>query len=481
MGQRVGKQHHRKKTIRIFGKSLKSRLAISYLFIILLTMIITDMALANVLQSYFRSNVRESLDNQLSIAVGTYERYYADDTLEENIANDEDAFWRQSTALVQIISLNREVLLDSTGNLPEEPLQDEDITIALEGRSGSSIFISPQSGERLMAVSRPLISNDEIVGVLRFITSLKGVEQTMRIIILNFVLFGLGILVISGVISNLLGRRVIRPIEELTKTAEIMATGNYNVVNQKFHEDEVGKLSDTLNYMASEIKKKEQLKNDFISSVSHELRTPLTAIKGWAVTIKDPATDREMLEQGLGIISDEADRLKDMVDELLDFSKFVSGKIGLELQTVDIRELFDFIQTHFDDRAKRESKDFQVKTSENMGTVYADMNRLKQVFINLLDNAFKFTEAGGTISISMERDRKMVDFIVEDNGSGISEEDIHKVKEKFFKGKTSRSTNGIGLSICDEIALLHGGELIIASQVGLGTRVTFRIPQGELR
>lgn len=461
-----------------FGKSLKARLAMSYLIIIIVTLVITDIALASVLRSYFNNNVRDTLYNQLSVSTDTYERYYSDDTLEQNVANDEDAFWRQSNAMVQIISTEKIVLLDSTGNRPQGVLDVSDVNTALEGSNGSMIYTEPVTGEKLMAVSRPLTVNNEIVGVLRFITSLRGVDESMRLIITNFIMFGIAVIIISTIFSNILGMRFIKPIDKLTKTAEIMATGNYNVVSVKMHEDEIGKLSDTLNHMASEIKKKEELKNDFISSVSHELRTPLTSIKGWAVTIKDPSTDRELLEQGLDIISNESDRLKSMVDELLDFSKFVSGKITLEKQVIDVQELFDFIRHHIENRAARENKTLIVEKQENMGTVYADLNRVKQVFINLLDNSFKFTKEGGNISVRMKRSRDWIDFIVEDDGEGISDSDIHKVKEKFYKGKTSNSSNGIGLSICDEIAIIHGGELIIESEVKKGTKITFRLPQG---
>jgi signal transduction histidine kinase len=329
-----------------------------------------------------------------------------------------------------------------------------------------------------MAAAMPLVSNGEIVGVLRLITSLRGVQQSMGVIVMYLAVFGVAVVTVTTLISNVIAQRFIRPIDKLTKTAEIMATGNFNVVSVKMHEDEIGKLSDTLNYMAKEIRKKEELKNDFISSVSHELRTPLTSIKGWAVTLKDPMTDTELLHQGLDIISNESDRLKSMVDELLDFSKFVSGKIALEKDWVDIKELFLFLKHNIDDRAKREKKNFVVEIGDDMGSCFVDPNRLKQVFINLIDNSFKFTKEGGHITLRMNHQKNYIDFIVEDDGSGISEAEISKVKEKFYKGKTSSSTNGIGLSICDEIALLHGGELIIESQLNEGTKVTLRLPNG---
>ena len=459
-------------------KSLKGRLAISYLIIIMMTMVITDFTLVTVLRSYFNDNVREALDNQLSVATSTYEKYYSEDSLEDNVANDEDSFWRQTRASVQIINLQGEVILDTTGNRPQGEQKSMDILGALEGTKGSVTYNDEVTKEKLMAVSHPLISNGQIVGVLRFITSLHGVDETMNVIILNFIVFGLGILLLTAFISQMIGKTIIAPIEELTKAAETMAKGNYNIIPKKFYEDEIGQLSDTLNHMAMEIKKKESLKNDFISSVSHELRTPLTSIKGWAITLKDPQTDPKLLNDGLEIITKESDRLTFMVDELLDFSKFVSGKITLDKEVIEVEKLFDFIETNMADRSRRENKVFTVEKTEGMGTITADMNRVKQVFINLLDNAFKFTGVGGKINLSMVRGKQHVDFVVSDNGSGISKSDILKVKEKFYKGKTSKSTNGIGLSICDEIAILHGGELIINSEVGVGTEIIFRLPEG---
>ncbi|MEG2539169.1 MAG: histidine kinase dimerization/phospho-acceptor domain-containing protein, partial [Clostridium sp.] len=136
----------------------------------------------------------------------------------------------------------------------------------------------------------------------------------------------LGILVIYVLTKTITG-----PLNEVTKVASIMAKGDFKVKSKKYYEDEIGKLSDTLNFLSDEIIKKDDLKNDFISSVSHELRTPLTSIKGWAITLKEFGSDKEMLSDGLDIIEKESDRLSGMVEELLDFSKFVSGKITLNL------------------------------------------------------------------------------------------------------------------------------------------------------
>src|SRR5690554_458202 len=160
-------------------KSIRSRLSLSYLLVIIITLIITDIALVSVLRAYFLNNVRDTLYSQLSISTDIYERYFSDSTLEENVSNDEDGFWRQSEGHVQIVSFEGLVLLDSTGNRPSEVLTSEDVVLALKGEPGTTIFSNTLNGESLMAASMPLTANGEIVGVLRFITSLRGVQQSM--------------------------------------------------------------------------------------------------------------------------------------------------------------------------------------------------------------------------------------------------------------------------------------------------------------
>ena len=238
-------------------------------------------------------------------------------------------------------------------------------------------------------------------------------------------------------------------------------------------------LKSTQGYLESEILKKDELKNDFISSVSHELRTPLTSIKGWAVTLKDGYEDKYMLNDGLDIIEKESDRLTHMVEELLDFSKFVSGKIQIEKTPVNIGSTMEYIKKHMEPRASRENIKFTIDYPGNFPVINSDENRLKQIFINILDNSFKFSVPGGEINFTAYCINKNIVFKIKDSGLGISEEELPKVKEKFYKGKSSKSKNGIGLSICDEIIKLMDGKFDIKSQVNVGTEVVITIPLTE--
>ncbi|WP_040212309.1 sensor histidine kinase, partial [Clostridium polynesiense] len=362
------------------------------------------------------------------------------------------------------------------GVIHDNPLSTIDVKKALTGENGRWIGQVDYDSSDVMAVSYPLEANGKIVGVIRFVTSLNEVNRAINMIALIFLSIGFVVLCITIIVSLFLANSIVIPLREVTNVAEEMAAGNLNIRSTSVNDDEIGKLSNTLNYMAEEVRNREILKNEFISSVSHELRTPLTSIKGWAVTLNDDNVDKEMLTMGFDIIEQEADRLAGMVEELLDFSKFAAGKITLKKQYVNIKEVVEYVDLFMQPRAEREGVKFIVEAYENIPEVLIDSNRIKQVLINLLDNAFKFTPAGGRVELIISREDKYLVLKVNDTGYGISKEDLPRITEKFYKGKTSKSKNGIGLSICDEIVKLHKGTLEFESELDEGTKVTVKLP-----
>jgi signal transduction histidine kinase len=458
-------------------RSIKNKLALNSIFVVVITVVILELLIANIVKQNYYKNLEDNMYSQLKFSSQLYEQYFSDTSLYDNVMNNVDTFWKRSSAQVQIIDESGKVLMDSIGVIPDEAIEMPDLRNALSGGKGRWIGKVNYDTEEVMAVAYPLKSQDRIVGALRFISSLKMVNRDVRAVERVFWLIGAVVIVISSIVSLVLSNSIINPLKEVTKTAEKMASGNFRVQSKKKNNDEIGKLSDTLNYMADEILKREQLKNEFISSVSHELRTPLTSIKGWAVTLKEGSfEEKELMQDGLEIIEKEADRLTAMVEELLDFSRFVSGKITMKNDIVDINGVMEHIRKQLKPRADRENIDFEVSCEENLPTVFIDQNRLKQVFINILDNSFKFTPAGGKITFRTSKKDKEIEFYISDTGCGISEEELPKVKEKFYKGKNSKSRNGIGLSVCDEIIKLMNGTFEINSVMDKGTETIIKLP-----
>lgn len=459
------------------GRSIKTRLVINFMLIIIITVVILEIVLINGIREYYYKNVETILTNEIELSIDYYLRYFSSETLENIVMDDIDVFWQHTSAQVQILDPGGKLLMDSLGVKNDGSNLYPDIQMAMAGQNGNWIGVVDYYDSPVMSVSAPIKYEDRIIGIIRFISSLKEVNKT--ILTLTLVLLGMGLMVIfiSGIVSLFLANSIVKPLKEVTQVAEKMANGQLKVRSNIKLKDEIGKLSDTLNYMAEELIKKEQIKNDFISSISHELRTPLTSIKGWAVTLKSiDIKDEEIILDGLNIIEKESDRLTAMVEELLDFSRFVSGRIKLEKDDFDIKNTIEMIGKQLRPRAVNNKIDFIVNVQDNIGTFIGDENRIKQVLINLLDNAFKFTAEGGKVELNASRNNDTLIIEVEDTGIGIPEEDLPRVKEKFYKGKNSKSHSGIGLSICDEIVKLHHGTMDIYSVLNEGTKVVVKLP-----
>jgi signal transduction histidine kinase len=461
-------------------ESIKKRLVSNFMIVIIVTVLIFEMLLIGLVRKYYYGNVEDILINQIKISASLYEKYFSSKSLEENVLDDVDAFWHQTDAQVQIIDSKGQVLMDSIGVTYDSPMESGDFKKALNGEIGKYVGSVHYDSNKVMAISHPLKSGNEIVGVLRFVTSLKWVDLVMKNISIIFIGIGVLVMAIGALVSLFLANTIIEPIKDLIKSAEKMTEGDFQTRAKIFYNDEIGKLSNTLNYMAEEILKRERLKNDFISSVSHEIRTPLTGIKGWAVLLNNGIVkDEDSIKEGLNIIEKESERLTEMVEELLDFSKLLSGEVTIKREKIHMEKIIEYIKTHMTPIAYRKNIEFLVEYERPLPLVNGDKNKIKQVLINILDNAFKFVDENGVVKLRAEKEKSHVHILIEDNGCGICEKDLPRVKEKFYKGKNSKSKNGIGLSICDEIVKIHGGQLYLESEMERGTRVHVLLPIEE--
>jgi signal transduction histidine kinase len=274
-------------------------------------------------------------------------------------------------------------------------------------------------------------------------------------------------------------RSIVAPLGQVERTAADIAQGRRDVRLPETgnRRDEMDRLRRTINRMAEGLAETEQMKNEFISSVSHELRTPLTSIRGWVDTLEtlDDPSD-ENYRKGLGIISHETDRLYNMVEELLDFSRLQNGGIRMECSPLDlVAELTDAL-LFCEARMRQEGLVLDYTEPEEMIPIYADAGRLRQVFLNVLDNAIKYSAPGGKITVKLWAGERKAFVEIIDQGRGIPPEDLDRVKVKFFKSRNSVRGSGIGLALVDSIMEALDGTLDIASTLGRGTVVTLGLP-----
>ena len=273
-------------------------------------------------------------------------------------------------------------------------------------------------------------------------------------------------------------RCVAEPIEELTNVARRIAQGSYGVKIESKSENEIGRLAGEMNIMSEKVAMAEKSRTEFISQVSHELRTPLTAIEGWAETIAfDSAVQGDSL-RGIHIISKEAERLTGMVSEMLEFARIQDGRFNLRIELIDIAaELEDALFTYGELMKQAGIEVNDTPPPAEISLIPGDPERLKQVFLNLLDNAAKHGGDGGKVDVSISSDAQGVHIAIRDYGHGIPKGELPHVKEKFYKGSSKNRGTGIGLSVCDEIVTRHGGELNIENADGGGCLVTILLPQ----
>lgn len=375
------------------------------------------------------------------------------------------------------INHNGEVTLTSSGfsynerNLP-------DYNMALSSAAGEGYFVGYiESGEKIMAVTRLVTPINSEFSAMRFVVSLEGVDRAIFSMVMTISAAALAVLVLVLVSGIFFIKSIVRPVREIGVAARQIASGDFKSRIASPSDDEIGELCETINFMADELENTEKMKNEFISSVSHELRTPLTAIRGWAETLLDTDNyDAATLKKGMRVISAETERLSGMVEELLDFSRIQNGRFSLVFQKLDLLAELGEAVLIYTEKANREQIRIIYNEPEMLPIIYGDKNRLRQVFINIIDNAIKYSDPGGTVKIDAFARDNDIYISVADSGCGIAPEDLPKIKTKFYKANHTRRGSGIGLAVANEIIQMHKGSIEIESTLGVGTTVLIRIP-----
>ena len=434
---------------------------------------------------YCYSNLRVALREKAKTTTDFFANYISQSYNEyyQSCIRFAQTFEEKNTLELQFISTSGKIVASSYGQWAGEAPKTADVAEAIATREMADFQgRNPSTGERIMAVSSPMLYvNGEVIGVLRYVTSLKNVDRQIAMAVGLAVL--VGVLFIAFVLysSRFFIRSILAPVSEITATAKRIAAGSYGAKIQKHLDDEIGELAETINDMSAKIAQSEKMQAEFISSVSHELRTPLTAITGWGETILsgdhiDPVETR----RGMVIILREARRLTSMVEELLEFTRMQDGRFTLNMEDADLRAEFEDTVFMYGSRLQQEGIELEYEESdEEIPEIPCDVSRMRQVFLNILDNAAKHGGEGKKITASIHHESGQVVVRIRDFGPGIPEDELPHVKMKFYKGSSKARGNGIGLAVCEEIVTMHGGSLTVENAPGGGTLVTISLPSGE--
>ena len=434
--------------------------------------------------AYYDTNLRSGLETKAKTTTDFFSNYISQSYNEyyQSCIKFAKTFEEKDRLELQFISTNGKIVASSYGKFAGRSPSTPEIQQAMDSQQ-TRVFKgrNPSTGERILAVSSPMIySNGEVIGVLRYVTSLRNAD--LQILMIALIAATVGLLFIGAIffMSSFFIKSILVPVSQINATAKRIAAGSYGVQIPQQYDDEIGELVNTINDMSVKIGQSEKTQTEFISSVSHELRTPLTAISGWGETLLTSENLDAETRRGVVIIAREAKRLTGMVEELLEFTRMQDGRFTLHVETADILAEFEDTVFMYGSRLKQEGISLHYDgCEEEIPEIPCDVARMRQVFLNILDNAAKHGGDGKRIDASIAQEGGFVVICIRDYGPGIPEEELPRVKMKFYKGSSKARGSGIGLAVCEEIITMHGGTLTLENTDGGGTLVTISILTGE--
>lgn len=349
----------------------------------------------------------------------------------------------------------------------------------LEGKSITKIGYVPRFERHVISVILPLTDQNRLEGIIYLYYPLAKITELANkevfLLIGGATLFSIliGFLVFKGL------KRIMRPLLDLQKAVEKMSKGEYETRVKVLSKDEIGTLSNAFNKMAEAIQKEDEERKVFLANVSHELRTPISYIKGYSEMIHGGKISEDNKEEAMALIVREANRMERLTNELLMLIRMTNEKEEIELYPVVLAETIREACQLLTQKAKEKQIELQLEIDEQF-IVEGNEEKLKQIFINVIENAINYSSEGKNIKIQTRLNKNYVDIIVEDNGIGIPEEDLPFITERFYRVNKARTRfdggSGLGLSIVNQLVKQLNGTIHFHSTVGKGTVVTISVP-----
>lgn len=383
-----------------------------------------------------------------------------------------------ANARVLILGFGGDVLVDSR---PEGSLIPADILAIIsasekvtrglfrEGLTDQWLYVSSPVGTQhslILASPMPTIKALNLWGDSLFLPVLSA---------------GVVALLVSAALTWLIAHWVAAPLGRMARASKAVAAGEYSQQLPLSGPEEVQSLAAAFNEMVQRVKISRQAQRDFLANVSHELKTPLTSIQGFAQAILDGTMREEGDQQhAASVIYDESDRLRRLVEDLLDLARIDAGQVDFERQPIDLGGLLSAVVERLSVRTTEGSVRIESRLPQ-LPTLIGDGDRLAQVFTNLLDNAIKNTPKGGVVDLRGDVESGWISLHIDDTGPGIPPDELSRIFERFYQLDKSRSGGrdrgvGLGLAISREIVQAHGGRLVAQSDLGRGSRFTVQLP-----
>ncbi|MGH1296793.1 ATP-binding protein [Bacillus pretiosus] len=452
---------------------MKRKVTLYFMTVIILMLVLFEVVFSASIYRYYYNGIVQYIESHAKTSTRFFSEYNSlyFIRLQEYSGDIIESFQLEGTEL-QLIDRHGTIIQSSSGQKVEGKVVIP--YSLLEGEMYHQVTTTKDDVKQLEVIS-PLIHQGQTIGVLKYTTVLTNVNAKIIEIIMFTISVGIVISGIVFLISRRLANSFVKPIESIIHASSQIAEGTLKKKIKEDYPGELGELAYSLNHMSNKIEKAEQMKNEFIASISHEIRTPLTGIKGWSETLKtvDHLTEEE-IKQGMGIISGETDRLIHLVEELLDFSRLQSNHFNLYKQNVQMYDILE--ETIWQLTPNAEEKQIQFINTIERIELMGDRNRLKQIFLNIVQNAIKYSHEKGTIHIEATKNEGQAVIKVKDEGIGIAKEHLSYIEQPFYQINNNATGAGLGLAIVKKMVELHGGTLSFISKEGIGTTILIKLP-----
>lgn len=458
------------------------KLGLSYLLAIAILFALVNIFGRNICRNKADQNVKNELTTVVTrLSDSSVASYYSGigtiQRIRQELAHIDDVIGVR----IWLVNSNHKVIIDSAQPFTEPEIgpgdYDEKI---LEESLSENVIISSISNEPMLVCSEPFIHNYRTAGFVCAFLPMSRLTQEASYYI---EMMNIGMLIIFGVLFLIFAGVYLFtaiPIKTIKTAAVEYAKGNYDYQMKIKSKDEFKELSDTIEYMVSELKQNEEKQRKFIANISHDFRSPLTSIKGYAEALKDGTIPYEKKDKYLDIIQFESERLHKLTSSLLQLSSIDSGGLSLDIKSFDITNVIRNIADAFEGTCRNKKITLKLKFDEPKIFVDADQARIEQVIYNLTDNAIKFSPKDSDIILGVQVKGVKAVVRVKDYGCGIPKESINRVFERFYKSDPSRGKDkkgtGLGLSIAKEIISAHDEEIRVISNEGSGTEFSFTLP-----
>jgi heavy metal sensor kinase len=396
-------------------------------------------------------------------------------------------------------------VLDESGNIgrKSENLKNVQLPISLNALKNASKGLITFETNRsigntpLRIITFPVVENNHAARIVQIASSLEEVEDALNTLFIILIITVPLALMVASLGGQFLAHKALKPVDDITQTARMITSQNLNQrITPPKVKDEISRLIETFNGMISRLDQSFRQIKQFSSDASHELKTPLTILKGEVEVMLRKERTQQEYQQTLNSNLEEINRMSQIVEDLLLLSKADTGQIKLNKGDINLTEILTEVVAQMDMLAR--SKRLHLSASNNHQDVhiFGDALRIRELFINLIENGIKYTEEGGSIHIRLQKEyppqvrnqsdrvekerERFVKIIVSDTGIGISLEDQEKIFNRFFRVDKARSReqggSGLGLSICKWIVEAHQGEITVESELGRGSSFIIRFP-----